>query len=144
MNRIFFFLHCKDTATFLSIQTFAQKSLESCAILCIFLYKYVAQHKNVAFCAENEPKSPPKGEVPAKTQTRPTASIRTSRFGKNVMESHWTRPPHIGINPQRAMESERGALCGFDHGTKFRNHLHTHPDGIFHVKMEINGHDGTI
>ena len=48
MNRIFFFLHCKDTATFLTIQTFVQKYLNICAILHDFQRFYVAQHKNPA------------------------------------------------------------------------------------------------
>jgi len=45
----FLFCWCKDTADFQTLQTFAQKSLKNCAILCIYLFKHVAQHKKSDF-----------------------------------------------------------------------------------------------
>ncbi|MCR5362120.1 MAG: hypothetical protein K6E73_08925 [Bacteroidales bacterium] len=48
MNRIFFFLHCKDKATFSTLRTFVQKYLNFCAILRVSKTFYVAQHKKSA------------------------------------------------------------------------------------------------
>ena len=52
MNRIFFFLHCKDKATFSTLQTFVQKYLNFCAILRVSKTFYVAQHKNPPLLAD--------------------------------------------------------------------------------------------